>query len=225
MVQTPTKRLTLNEFLKLPETTPASEYIDGQIIQKPIPQSEHSVIQTELAPAINVVVKPKKIARVFTELRCTFGGRSTIPDISVFLWDRIPRNEQGGIANVFPIAPDWTIEILSPDQSQTKVTQNILHCLNHSTQLGWLLDPDERSILIFHPHQLSSFWRPCGTPSWERLWGRSPWLSWTKIFSGAFWGEGRSPLFKEHRWPISFNSSEAGADSANLHLGEGLPVN
>jgi Uma2 family endonuclease len=62
MVQTPAKPLTLEEFLALPETEPASEYIEGQIIQKPMPHGEHSAIQTELAPAINRVVKPQKIA-------------------------------------------------------------------------------------------------------------------------------------------------------------------
>lgn len=123
MVQTPTKPLTLEEFLQLPETEPASEYIDGLIIQKPMPQGEHSIIQTELAPAINPVVKPKQIARAFTELRCTFGGRSTIPDIAVFLWSRVPRKENGGVSNVFSIAPDWTIEILSPDQPTTVYDQ------------------------------------------------------------------------------------------------------
>lgn len=73
MVQIPAKALTLSEFLDLPETEPASEYIDGHIIQKPMPQGEHSAIQTELAPAINLVVKPKQIARAFCKLRCTFG--------------------------------------------------------------------------------------------------------------------------------------------------------
>lgn len=151
MVQTPAQTLTLEDFLNLPETEPASEYIDGRIIQKPMPQGEHSAIQTELAPAINLVVKPKQIARAFTELRCTFGGRSTVPDISVFMWKRIPRKENGGVANVFSIAPDWTIEILSPDQSQTKVTKNILHCLKHGTQMGWLIDPEEQSAFVYLP--------------------------------------------------------------------------
>jgi Uma2 family endonuclease len=58
MIQTPPKPLTLEEFLELPETEPASEYIDGQIIQKPMPQGEHSIIQGELIIAINAVVKP-----------------------------------------------------------------------------------------------------------------------------------------------------------------------
>nr|WP_250122929.1 Uma2 family endonuclease [Chroococcidiopsis sp. CCMEE 29] len=130
MVQIPTKTLTLEEFLKLPETKPASEYIDGQIIQKPMPQGKHSVIQGELVSTINQVLKSRRIARAFPELRCTFGGRSTVPDVSVFVWDRIPRDQNGEIANVFQSAPDWIIEILSPNQSQTKVTKNILWTLD-----------------------------------------------------------------------------------------------
>lgn len=44
MIQAPTKLSTLEEFLQLPETEPASEYIDGHIIQKPMLQGEHSAI-------------------------------------------------------------------------------------------------------------------------------------------------------------------------------------
>jgi Uma2 family endonuclease len=52
MIQTPTKPITLEEFLKLPETEPSSEYIDGQILQKPMPQGKHSTIQTELSTTV-----------------------------------------------------------------------------------------------------------------------------------------------------------------------------
>jgi Uma2 family endonuclease len=51
MVQSPTKLLTLDEFLQLPETKPASEFINGQIIQKPMPQGKHSTVQTALFKA------------------------------------------------------------------------------------------------------------------------------------------------------------------------------
>jgi Uma2 family endonuclease len=151
MIQSAAKTLTLEEFLKLAETEPASEYIDGRIIQKPMPQGKHSILQGELVSRINSLVKSQRIAIAFPELRCTFGGRSIVPDVAVFAWERIPLDENGDVANVFEASPDWTIEILSPDQSQTKVTGNILHCLNHGTQLGWLLDPDERSVLIYPP--------------------------------------------------------------------------
>ena len=153
MVHTPPKGITLEEFLQLPETKPASEYIDGQIIQKQMPQGKHSIIQAELPTAINAVIKPRRTGRAFSELRCTFGGRSTVPDVSVFVWDRIPRDENGEIANVFQVSPDWTIEILLPDQSQTKVTKNILHCLKYETQMGWLIDPDDQSVFVYLPQQ------------------------------------------------------------------------
>jgi Uma2 family endonuclease len=153
MVQALSKTLTLEEFLKQPETKPASEYIDGQIIQKPMPKGKHSRLQGELVPAINGVVKPQKVACAFPELRCTFRGRSTVPDIAVFVWNRIPLDETGEIANEFSLAPDWTIEILSPGQGHTKVTKNILHCLKHGTQMGWLIDPDEKTIFVYRPKQ------------------------------------------------------------------------
>ena len=153
MVQAPFKPISLEEFLKLPETKPASEYIDGVIIQKPMPQGKHSTIQTELASVINRVVKSQRIARAFSELRCTFGGRSTVPDVSVFAWEKIPRDENGEIANTFLLAPDWTIEILSPAQSQTKVIKNILHCLEQGTQTGWLIDPNEQTVFVYLPKQ------------------------------------------------------------------------
>ncbi|HEY9632991.1 MAG TPA: Uma2 family endonuclease [Coleofasciculaceae cyanobacterium] len=153
MVQVPAKTLTLEEFLKLPETKPASEYINGQIIQKPMPQGKHSSIQGELIIVVNAIAKSQRIAWAFPELRCTFGGRSIVPDVAVCAWERIPVDESGDIANVFEAPPDWTIEILSPDQSQTKVTGNILHCLKHGSQLGWLIDPDERSVLVYPPGQ------------------------------------------------------------------------
>jgi Uma2 family endonuclease len=153
MVQALSKELTLEAFLAEPETKPASEYIDGKIIQKSMPQGEHSTIQGELIMAINAITKPQKIARSFPELRCVFANRAIVPDVSVFSWNRIPRNEDGSIANLFAIAPDWMIEILSPEQRSTKVIAKILHSLKHGTQLGWLIDPKEKAILIFYPNQ------------------------------------------------------------------------
>jgi Uma2 family endonuclease len=153
MVQTPAKSLTLTEFLKSPETKPANEYVNGQIIQKPMPQGEHSTIQGELIIVANGVLKPQKVARAFPELRCTFGGRSIVPDVAVFTWKRIPRKANGGVANIFELAPDWTIEILSPDQSQMRVTKNILHCLQYGTEMGWSIDPAEQAVLVYPPKQ------------------------------------------------------------------------
>lgn len=66
MFQTPSKTLTLEEFLKLPKTKPAREYIDGKIIQKPMSQGKHSIVQDELVTTINAVLEFSQFSRVFT---------------------------------------------------------------------------------------------------------------------------------------------------------------
>jgi Uma2 family endonuclease len=153
MVQTPLRTITLEEFLEQPETKPASEYIDGQIIQKPMPQGRHSIIQGKLSTEIELKLERQSIATAFPELRCTFGDRSTIPDIAVFEHHRIPVNAEDEIENTFAIPPDWTIEILSPGQSPTKVLKNINHCLAYGSQMGWLIDPEEKSVMVIHGGQ------------------------------------------------------------------------
>ncbi|BAQ62770.1 hypothetical protein GM3708_3176 [Geminocystis sp. NIES-3708] len=47
-------------------------------------------------------------------MRCTFGGKSIVPDIVVLTYDHIPKEENGGITNIVSIMPDWMIEIVSP---------------------------------------------------------------------------------------------------------------
>jgi len=106
-MSTVTQPLTLEEFLKLPETKPASEFINGEIVQKPMPQGEHSLLQGELCEAINRVAKPQKIAIAFPELRCTFGGDAVVSDVTVLRWERIPLRPSGRIVNRFEIHPDW----------------------------------------------------------------------------------------------------------------------
>ena len=96
-----------------------------------------------------------KIAIAFPELRCPFGGRSLakplpwslVPDVVVLKNENIPKDDDGEVSNVVTTAPDWVIEILSPDQSTTKVIKNIIHCLDNGTEVGWLIDPAEKMIL------------------------------------------------------------------------------
>ncbi|MDB9519377.1 Uma2 family endonuclease [Roseofilum reptotaenium CS-1145] len=151
MVTTVEKRkvISLEEFLAQPETKPASEYFNGEVSQKTMPQGKHSILQVELASAINQQAKPNKLAYALTELRCTFAGRSIVPDIAVIRWENLPRDEDGEMANHFDLHPDWIVEILSPDQPMALVMEKILFCLQNGTELGWLIDPKTQSITVF----------------------------------------------------------------------------
>lgn len=145
---------TLEEFLKLPyiEESPAWEYINGEAIQKPMGGGKHSLLQKRLVAVIDGLGTNYE---AFPELRCTCGNRSVVPDVVVISTNQIPLDESGDIiSNGIDFAPPWIIEILSPAQSQTKVTGNILHCLKNGSQLGWLIDPSERCILVYQPNSL-----------------------------------------------------------------------
>lgn len=53
-----------------------------------MPQGEHSSIQVDLCEAINQVAKTQKIAKAFPEWRCTFDGRSIVPEIFLYFAGR-----------------------------------------------------------------------------------------------------------------------------------------
>jgi Uma2 family endonuclease len=145
---------TLEEFLKLPyiEESPAWEYINGEAIQKPMGGGKHSLLQKRLVAVIDGLGSNYE---AFPELRCTCGNRSVVPDIVVISTNQLPLDESGDIISIgIDFSPAWVIEILSPAQSQTKVTGNILHCLKNGSQLGWLIDPSERCILVYQPNCL-----------------------------------------------------------------------
>jgi tetratricopeptide (TPR) repeat protein len=48
------------------------------------------------------------VARPYPQLRCTFGGRSLVPDLAIFTEIRIPHDDNGEVEDAFTITPDWT---------------------------------------------------------------------------------------------------------------------
>ena len=141
--------ISLETFLSQPETQPAREFVQGIITEKPMPKGKHSRIQSRLARTIDQVAEAQKIALALTELRCTFAGRSIVPDIAVIRWENLPKDLDGEIADQFNRYPDWIIEIMSPEKSVTLVMEKIIFCLQQGTELGWLIDPAAKSVTVF----------------------------------------------------------------------------
>ncbi|MEO1298074.1 MAG: Uma2 family endonuclease, partial [Cyanobacteria bacterium J06636_16] len=111
-------------------------------------------IQAKLVNAIDTVAVSNKIALALPELRCSFGGLAIVPDVAVFKWERVPFTEAGFVPNDFEIAPDWAVEILSPNQSPSKPVRKLAHCLQHGTEVGWLIDPGGLAVTAFYPNQI-----------------------------------------------------------------------
>jgi Uma2 family endonuclease len=144
---------SLEEFLRRPEIddSPVLEYIDGRIEAKPLPQTRHSVITGDLMNALNLVARPARLGRAFVELRCTFGGRSMVPDVVFLLAEHIERDSDGKYKNVILIPPDIHVEILSPDQSDKESIEKLSFSARHGCPLGWLIDPERETIRVRRP--------------------------------------------------------------------------
>lgn len=143
-----TKLLTLDEFLKLPETKPASEYINGEIIPKPMPKGKHSRLQLRLCNTINEVAESQKIAYAFPELRCSFDIRSIVPDVAVFNWSRIPFDVDGEVPNDFCCGQIGQLKYSLRTEFKPSNWQHSLLLTTWLT-IRWLIDPTDRSILVF----------------------------------------------------------------------------
>jgi Uma2 family endonuclease len=148
IMQTPISTSLLDAFLQQSniETSPAWEFIHDHAQQKPMPRLFHSRLQRNLVNAIN---NRTKAYEAIQELRCIVPPLSPVPDISVIKSDRLS-DEDGPLQG----SPDWLIEILSPDQSTLDLQTKILHCLNHGTQLAWLIDIQRQQIWVWTNNDL-----------------------------------------------------------------------
>lgn len=143
--------LTLEEFLELPEEKPALEFADGTVTQKVSPRARHSIHQGELVERINRFAKPPKLAYAFPELRASFGGTSAVPDVSVFLWERISRDSTGEPLDDVFVAPDIAIGIASPGQTVRDLADRRGWYVANGVQLSILVRPNNRSLTAFRP--------------------------------------------------------------------------
>jgi Uma2 family endonuclease len=148
------ERRTLRQFLAAPETKPASEYWLGQVRQQPMPTTKHSVIQGQLIVRMTLVAEARKPrrGRALPELRCTFAGRSVVPDLAYVLRERLPVDPDGTLSDRFLSAPDISIEIVSSDQTQSDLTEKLTWCVQNGVRLGWLIDPETQQVLEFCPN-------------------------------------------------------------------------
>jgi Uma2 family endonuclease len=146
------QRLTLEEFLRLPEAKPALEYADGEVTQKVSPKLRHGASQTAFVTLVNAVGIPKRLAFAAVETRCTFGGRSHVPDVAVFSWERIPVDADGEMLDDVSCPPDIAVEVVSPGQSMAAQANRCRWYVANGVRVSLLLDPRARlgrSVRVF----------------------------------------------------------------------------
>ena len=145
----PQRRMTLEQFLRLPEEKPALEYIDGRVTQKVSPKGPHGRLQLRIGELLDGHAEPRKLGMAFSEARVTVGGDSPVPDLVFYRWDRIPLTATGRIAEDFTTPPDLVVEIISPAQRLNALMARCRWYVDHGVRLVLLVDPRSERLMLF----------------------------------------------------------------------------
>jgi Uma2 family endonuclease len=145
-------RMTLEEFLALPEEKPYLEYDHGVVTQKMAPFADHSSIQIEFGQALNLTARPGRLGRVFTEMRFVTPDWAPVPDISYYRQERIHPRSRDAFGD-FNLPPDLAIEIVSPSQSLGEQMRKCLRYAGLAIPVSLVVDPADRSVYAVRPGQ------------------------------------------------------------------------
>lgn len=144
--------MTLEEFLKLPEEKPSLEFIDGRIEAKDMPEIKHSVLTVRLSNHLNQFAEPLDLGLAVPELRCSFAGRSVVPDVAFLLYDHVPETEDGNLGGQYFLPADIHVEIISPDRTVRRSHEKLIHATSHGCPLGWLIHPEKKTVDVYRPN-------------------------------------------------------------------------
>ena len=139
--------MTLDEFLRLPETKPYTELINGELCQKPVGKIRHSRAQRNLL--VLLLRHPMTAAGTsWTELGFRFPrtslGNLRVPDFSFFLPPYQPDDEED-----YPDrAPDLAAEVRSKGQSMRSQRERLAFLREQGTRCTLLVDPEAQTVEV-----------------------------------------------------------------------------
>ena len=148
---TTTAPMTAAELLALPDDGfHRYELVMGEIIKMPPAGYEHGVIGFEFGAELRQFVKANDLGRIANSdtgfLLSTNPDTVRCPDVSFVRKERIPAD--GLPKGVFPGAPDIAVEVISPTDAYTAVSEKVAQYLAAGTLLVVIIDPPTRTIAL-----------------------------------------------------------------------------
>jgi Uma2 family endonuclease len=151
-------RLSLEEFLALEDTEPASEYACGDVWQKPMPDNAHAILQPYIWMLLHQFVTAAGLGRVRVEWRCIFGPagaeRVFVPDVCYASYERMPPGDARA-HRFLRTAPDLAVEVLTPDQRASRFADKLVFYLLNGVRLVWVVEPHEEQIYVYRPGRVA----------------------------------------------------------------------
>ena len=137
-------QVPVEEYLQTSFEGPDPEYVDGEIVERAVPDFLHGTLQGRFIEIFYEVRKRHSLYAV-TEVRHKLRDSGyRIPDVAVHAGVRP--------AERFPSTPPYiAIEILSPDDRFSEVVQKLDEYRTWGVPHIWLADPRLRRLLVYGP--------------------------------------------------------------------------
>lgn len=138
---------TVKEIYDLPDGERA-ELIDGKIYYMTPPNRRHQEIVGELFGTIREYIKSnhgvcKPYVAPFAVFLNADDKNYVEPDISI-ICDRNKLNEKGCVG-----APDWIIEVVSPDSRRIDYTIKLFKYRTAGVREYWIVDPEKNRVMVY----------------------------------------------------------------------------
>jgi Uma2 family endonuclease len=158
-------RVSLEEFLAMPETEPAWELIDGEVTQKFGSCLYEARVITELICLLGNYLEGTREGLVAPNVAHLYASeeRVFLPDLIVTLKGRIPNDRRMRLYGPIPVQPDLAIEVLSPGESTGRTLERADFYMRAGTQLLWLVDPEIECITVYRPNEAPTIHRAPST--------------------------------------------------------------
>ena len=135
--------------IPIPETKPATELINGRLVQKMSPKRRHQALEARWQHALSAWAGER--GEAYHEWRHEFhapGYRfaSLVPDVAYLSREAIDALGPAA-AESPPRAPDVAVEILSVGESQRDVAWKVAAYLAAGTQVVFVVDPPQRTAI------------------------------------------------------------------------------
>ena len=144
-------KLSLQEFLELPESDDRYELVEGQLQPKVSPKYKHAIGQGRLFRLLDDWCEQQQSGRVCPEwgvvLRRTGEDWVPVPDLTYVSYKRLPVEWEED--EPCPVPPELVIEIISPGQTFGKLTQKATDYILAGVDFIWVVDTKDQSVTIF----------------------------------------------------------------------------
>ncbi|MEA5574284.1 Uma2 family endonuclease [Calothrix sp. UHCC 0171] len=156
MVQSPNKRLTLEEFLALPEGDVTYEFVNGAAVPKYkteeiSPKFFHSRFQKTLLILLDRCLQNQGRVEVEWAIKLKIENENwmPVPDLTYVSYKLLPADWLKD--EPCPVSPELVVEIISPGQTFGEMTEKATDYIKAGVLRVWVVDTKARTITIFAP--------------------------------------------------------------------------